>query len=130
MTNMIVVEGYITAAGTQMRHAGELPILSFSLSNPVRQGKNDWMNFFNCELIGKYATAMEPHLGPKTRLTVWGQMKQERWEDQSGAKKSTFKVKVDGLSFGGRSEGSEEAPQSKPQKDVAPWETSDDDIPF
>ena len=132
MTNVIVVEGYITSQGTELRSVGETSLLKFSITNPIKKGKTDHMNFFQCEMWGKFAQVMSEHLGPKTRLTVVGQMIQDRWESEDGQKKSAMKIRVNEMSFGGKS--SEFTTSSdKPKEDVAPWEKDnkfDDDIPF
>lgn len=129
MTNLIVIEGYITSRGTEIKQINDTTLLKFAISNPIRKGKQDHMNFFECEMWGKFAEVMSKHLGAKTRLTVVGQMVQDRWENEQGQQRSTMKIRVNEMSFGAKS--SEFTTSS--DSETPPWEKktdSDDDIPF
>jgi single-stranded DNA-binding protein len=81
---------------------------------------------------GKSAEALVQHLTKGKQVLVKGFMKQERWEDATGAKKSMVVLQCEKLQFlsSGTSTRSDDPPETRQAPPRRPESEYDDDIPF
>lgn len=106
-----------------------------------QQGQwEDDPQFFDCKVLGDRATKLAPYLTKGTKATVSGKLKQDRWEDQQGNKRSKVYILVNDIEFMSRSNSQPTAqPAQQPQAQQAVQEQwqgaqvsayADDDLPF
>ena len=106
------------------------PIASFRLASDVGFGDNKTTNWFNCQIWGKRAESLAPHLTKGSQVTVFGTLKLREWEDKEGQKKLSPDISVDELAFQGGKRDSESTPSQKPANSSksAPKNSGFDDI--
>ena len=80
-----------------------------------KEGKYD-SDFFNCTAFDKKGELIGNNFSKGSRICVWGQMHQDRWQDKDGNNRTTYKLYVEGFEF----------PETKSAKTETP--TSFDDI--
>ena len=80
-----------------------------------KDGKYD-SDFFNCTAFDKRGELIGNSFSKGSRICVWGQMRQDRWQDKDGNNRTTYKLYVEGFEF----------PETKMAKVETP--TSFDDI--
>jgi single-strand DNA-binding protein len=95
----------------------------------------DEPDFWDCDLWGERGEKLVQYLEKGTLVAVTGEMRQERWEDQSGKKMSKAKVVIQQIQLLGSSSrpGESKAPaqaQHGQSKAAAPADDYPDDIPF
>ncbi len=105
-----------------------------------KEGAEDEVYFFNIKVFGKTAEIVGQYLAKGKRVGVQGYLSQNRWEDQSGQKRSTVEIVADRIQFldpasGGsnyQSQGRSETPDRPvtDQEQSVPFTDEDDDIPF
>jgi len=102
-----------------------------------REGAEDEVYFFDVKTFGKSAEFCGQYLTKGRQVAVSGYLSQNRWEDQSGQKRSKVEVVADRVQFlgSGSGQGQGPAPASKPaseppQTDYREDFPEDDDIPF
>ena len=133
--NKISAAGRVVAdAEVRFTKSGD-PIASFRLASDVGFGDNKTTNWFNCQIWGKRAESLAPHLTKGSQLTVFGTLKLREWEDKEGQKKLSPDISVDELAFqGGKKDGEPSRPSpkpsGKPQGKSPSFEDMYDDIPF
>lgn len=130
MTNVAVVEGFLQK-DAELKHVGakETALLTFVLVNTTGFGDFKKTSYFDCELWGKVADSVHQYFAEGLRITLHGEMIQDKWTADDGTKKSRWKLKGRDFSFGGQKNGEN---QQKPRQEdtQAPSYTFDDDVPF
>lgn len=112
--NKISAVGRVVAdAEVRFTKSGD-PIASFRLASDVGFGDNKTTNWFSCQIWGKRAESLAPHLTKGSQLTVFGTLKLREWEDKEGQKKLSPDISVDDLAFQGGKRDSESTPSQKP----------------
>ncbi len=111
------------------------PVGSFSVADS--QGRNKPSIWWNCQLFGKRATALQPYLMKGQQVTVCGSATEREWTDKDGQKRKSMDIRVNEIALQGGKREQQNAPaQSHPGTTPAPPRTSsgfadmDDDIPF
>ena len=111
------------------------PVGSFSVADS--QGRNKPSIWWNCQLFGKRATALQPYLVKGQQVTVCGSVTEREWTDKDGQKRKSMDIRVNEIALQGGKREQQNAPaQSHPGTTPAPPRTSsgfadmDDDIPF
>ena len=111
------------------------PVGSFSVADS--QGRNQPSIWWNCQLFGKRATALQPYLVKGQQVTVCGSVTEREWTDKDGQKRKSMDIRVNEIALQGGKRVQQNAPaQSHPGTTPAPPRTSsgfadmDDDIPF
>ena len=134
--NRITAAGRVVAdAEVRFTKKGD-PIASFRLASDVGFGDNKTTNWFNCQIWGKRAEPLTPHLTKGQQVTVFGTLKLREWEDREGQKKLSPDISVDELALqGGKRDSENTHPQnpansSKSSPKSSGFEDMDDDIPF
>ena len=113
------------------------PVLNFSIADS--QGQEKPTLWWNCQIWGKRATSLAPHMLKAQSVTITGSVTEREYTDKDGNKRKSMDIRVNDVALqGGRKE--ESAPpqrtQSQPQR-TAPakrpasgFDDMDDDIPF
>ncbi len=93
--------------------------------------------FFDVEAFGYLAERLGRQLSKGTQVLVEGSLRQDRWESQSGDKRSKIKVvadKVNILNTGAQAQTSSQPPAEKEETLDLPEDiddiSSDEDVPF
>ena len=101
-TNIVVIEGRITK-NAEMKSAGATTVTSFSIANNQSYKKDgNWVDnayFFECEIWGAFGETMRQYLNKGQKVTVTGQLVQNRWTDTNGKSRSSEKIRVKDLSI-------------------------------
>lgn len=93
LNSVILVGNLVRTVGEDEKSFGYLqsgiPVAKFSIA--VNRSKKDssgqWVdeaNFFEINFFGKMAESLKPYLTKGTKIAVEGELKQDRWTDQSG----------------------------------------------
>ena len=134
--NKISAVGRVVAdAEVRFTKSGD-QIASFRLASDVGFGDNKTTNWFSCQIWGKRAESLAPHLTKGSQLTVFGTLKLREWEDKEGQKKLSPDISVDELAFQGGKRDSENAHAQKPANSSKPapkssgFDDMESDIPF
>ena len=87
--------------------------------------------FVDCEAWGRTAEVINQYFGKGRPIFIEGRLKQERWEDKDGKKRSKLKVSIMSFQFvgGDNREQSDPATSSSPS-DGPHAGIEEDDIPF
>ncbi len=116
-------------------------ILNFSVASNRSVKRNDtWedeVSFFNCTLFGKRAESLAQYLIKGKQLAISGSLKQDRWDDKEGHKRSIIKIIVNNVQFiGSKPQQSAPAapaatPVTDPDPDIPPVaDDFENDIPY
>ena len=101
-TNIIVIEGRLTR-NAEMKSAGNSTVTTFSIANNQSYKKDgNWIvntYFFECEIWGPFGETMRQYLNKGQKVTVTGQLVQNRWTDPEGKNRSAEKIRVKDLSI-------------------------------
>lgn len=94
----VTVTGRIVAdAATKVLPTGT-SVTSFAVASnsPSKKGKDGVKaNFFNCELYGKNTAKIGEYITKGRKITVWGELRQDKWEDKAtGAGRTAVKIVV------------------------------------
>lgn len=137
----------------ELVNAGDKQKLDFTLAvNTKVKGKAD---FIGCTAWGKTAEIMAKYLNKGSQVCVYGEIKNNNYEDSKGVKHYGMKVQVNSIEFIGSSKSNEEANESEnlsypkdipaekpspydymPKPEPSPFENTpknsviDDDLPF
>jgi single-strand DNA-binding protein len=111
-----------------MKHVGSksTALATFTIANNRGYGDFKHVNYFDCDLWGKAAEALINYLVKGKKVAVDGELKQERWESDSGGR-SKIKITVSSISLGA---GGEKVKADEPKEEFTPGSMTDDDIPF
>ena len=125
----------------ELVNAGDKQKLDFTLAvNTKVKGKAD---FISCTAWGKTAEIMAKYLSKGSQVCVYGEIKNNNYEDSKGVKHYGMKVQVNSIEFVGskndvESDGSEslDFPKDTPADKPSPYDNTpknsviDDDLPF
>ena len=99
-----------------------------------RDGEKD-ADFVECTIWGKTAEVVGKYFSKGDMIIVSGELKQERWENKQGQKRSKLKVKVNSFNFPG-SNSNQKPKQQKTKQDKFEkqfddnFDADDFDVPF
>jgi single-strand DNA-binding protein len=118
MTNLNVVSliGWLTRDAELKHTSSGTAVCKFSIANNYRTKKNGtWeeeTNFFDLVLWGKSAESLSKYLVKGKAIGVKGELRQNRWSDAEGNKKSKIEIIVESLELlGGKVQQSSNAGQ-------------------
>ena len=124
--NRVNISGNLTR-DSELRSANNgTAILNFSVAvndrrkNPQTGEWEDVPNYVDCVVFGTRATALNRMLKKGTKVAIEGKLRWSSWEAKEGGKRSKLEVIVDEL----------ELMNAPKQKQAAPADTYDDDMPF
>lgn len=117
-TNVVIIEGRITK-NAEMKSAGNNTLTTFSIANNQNYKKDgQWVEnsyFFDCEIWRTFGETMRQYLNKGQKITVVGQLIQNRWTDSEGKNRSTEKIRVKDLSI--QFEKKSTPPSATPQQE-------------
>lgn len=100
--NLIVLEGRLTR-NAEMKSAGSSTVTTFSIANNRGYKKDgQWVDnsfFFDCEIWGPFGESIRQYLNKGQKITVTGELVQNRWNDKDGKIRTSDKIRVKDLSI-------------------------------
>lgn len=138
--NKVFLVGRLTR-DAELKKLTNTSVCNFSLASnrSVKDNAGNWadeVSYFDVELFGRSADAIHKYLQKGKQIAVEGSLRQNRWEDQAGQKRSRVVVIANNVQLLGGSErgqGSSNSSDSGSRGDsYSPNVASDidDDIPF
>lgn len=135
--NLVMVEGNLTR-DPEVRQGQKTAFCAFTLAHNHekrnREQQNDEVSFYDVKAFGKLAERVGC-LRKGDTVVVKGEIKQERWVDPQGNKRSALKIFCSWLQAFPREpvashadDWSQAPPPHQPREDQPPL--SDDDLPF
>jgi len=121
--NQVALHGRLTRDSELKKTNSGFSILKFAIANNYSKKNGDKYedeaNFFDCVLLGKRAEKLAQYLQKGKQVILGGELRQERWSDADGTKRSKVVIIVNHIEMlGGNSEQSSNTGQF------------DEDIPF
>lgn len=138
--NNITVAGNV-ARDAELRYlANGDAVANFSVAdNP---GKDKPAIFWNCQIFGKRAEALQQYIRKGDKITIAGSITEREWQDKDGTPRKTMEIRVSEVALQG-SKQREEAPaaapaarqkaaprQAPPKASGTSFDDMDDSIPF
>ncbi len=109
-------------------------VASFGLAinRKYKQGdqQKEEVSFFDCEAWGKTAEICGEYLAKGRPVLIEGRLKQDRWEEEGGGKRSKIKVVIENVQFlggGEKKEGAQGGAEDAGGGSAAPPSTDPDD---
>ncbi|MDD3903119.1 MAG: single-stranded DNA-binding protein [Spirochaetia bacterium] len=122
--NVVALVGRLTRESELRFSSGGMAICRFSIAvnRRKRTADNKWedeANFFDCTMFGKSAEAMNQYLEKGRQVSILGELRQSRWE-QDGQTRTRVEIAVNSLQLlasasGERSDYRRTENQNKPQ---------------
>ena len=138
--NQVALEGNLTASAVLSRWGDGTPYVRFTIANneyfKTSEGKYDSIpSYIDCIVKGNYAESMSKYLLKGRHLTITGRLKQNRWQDEQGNKRSAVVVKVSEISLaptgnGQHSEQPDNVPMEPPADVGNDMFDGNEEIPF
>lgn len=138
--NQVVLEGNLTASAVLSRWGDGTPYVRFTIANneyfKTSEGKYDSIpSYIDCIVKGNYAESMSKYLLKGRHLSVTGRLKQNRWQDEQGNKRSAIVIKVSEISLaptgnGQHSEQPDNVPVEPPADVGNDMFDGNEEIPF
>lgn len=140
--NAATFSGRLTRDAELKTTKGGTQVLSFSVAvNSAQKNQDgswgDYPNYLDCTYYGKGAEKISTYMTKGRQLTVLAEVRQRRWQDQSGANRSAIEFKVNEISLassGDKTAVQKPAPAPQPQRQTEAYSQTgvmpDDDIPF
>jgi single-strand DNA-binding protein len=151
INHVVVVGNLVRDAELRYLSSGS-PVMNFSVAvNRRRKQGDQWVdeaNFFDVELFGRQAEAVQRFMTKGKQVGIQGELRQDRWE-QDGQTRSKVKIHAINLQLlggpggggGGQNAGGSDAGQSRGGRPSGSQEpdfgsqpanndTFDDDVPF
>ena len=95
--------GNLTATPELKYTSGGIAVTKFSLAVNYRTGKGDakkdGVDFFDVEAFDKVAELISQYLKKGSPVLIEGRLKQDRWEDEHGNKRSRVKIVATAVQF-------------------------------
>ena len=127
--NNVTIIGRLTRTPELKNTASGTAICSFSLAvNDRARGQEQYVNYIDCNLWGKQAEDLAPHLMQGLQVCVSGRLRQNRWE-KDGQKRSKIELNVNSFQFLASPKGSGGQPLATPQQHGG-FQSFQDDVPF
>lgn len=100
--NVVVVSGNLVR-DPELKNVGESKVVSFSVAvNTVRgsgDNRREDTSYVDCEAWGRQAEVIAQYMKKGDPILVNGELRQDRWEDTDGNKRSKIKVNVSRFDF-------------------------------
>jgi single-strand DNA-binding protein len=135
--NNITVAGNV-ARDAEVRYlANGDAVANFSVADNT--GKDKPAIFWNCQLFGKRAEALQQYIRKGDKITVAGSISERAWNDKDGTPRKTMEIRVSEVALqGGKQRDEEPAPQraaaprppARAPATATRFDDMDPDIPF
>ena len=119
-TNFVSVDGNLTRDAEIRYSSSGTAFSSFSIAHNRKVKEKDEVSYFDVTVIGKHAEMITERLRKGTTVLVVGRLRQQRWEDDRGGKRSKVDILANQVMFNG----------SAPKGTDVAGEIPDEDIPF
>lgn len=96
--NLVVLEGRLTR-DPMTHHPGETTVASFGLATNYKTRDNEHVSFIECVAFGSTAEFIAQHFLKGRKILIEGALREDRWEDQDGTKRSKLKVVINTVRF-------------------------------
>lgn len=130
--NVVVVSGNLVR-DPELKSVGDSKVVSFSVAvNSVRgsgDNKREETSYLDCEAWGRQAEVIAQYLKKGDGILVNGELKQDRWEDTDGNKRSKIKVNVNRFDFMSKGKNSSNLAETPSNEEAGTVEVGED-IPF
>ena len=124
MINSVVVQGNLTR-DPELREVGDTYVCDLGIAVNRRVKKDgEWQDkacFFDATVWGEQAENCAKYLGKGARVTVQGELDQDRWENDSGEKRQKVKILVRAIAF---------PPKGSPSEPAGEELSGGGDLPF
>lgn len=126
--NKISATGRLAAdAEVRFTPSGD-PVASFRLASDVGFGDKKTTNWFQCQIWGKRAEALTPHLTKGQQVTAFGTLTLRPWKDRDGQEKLSADIRIDEIELqGSKTQGQQSA---KPSQSTPDYSAHSEDVPF
>jgi single-strand DNA-binding protein len=133
--NRVVLIGRITKDPDLRSTQTGSSVANFSIANNrifVTGGeKKEQTSFFNCIAWGKVGEAIAQYCKKGHRIGIEGHLQQRSWDDQSGNKRTSVEIVVDGFQFlQPKTDGADQPAPAPAQESTGDNPFSDEEIPF
>jgi single-strand DNA-binding protein len=140
-TNQVTIVGRLVRDTDSKELNGGNRVNNFTVaSNYNKKVGDSWeemVSFIDCESF-RVPEGLEPYLTKGKQVVVTGMLRQDRWEDENGNKRSKLKVLADNLQLIGSKNDSESSDHQQPAEKKSPATQTtlsnddgfNDDIPF
>ena len=145
--NKVILGGRLTAEPELKQTTNGSPVVSFSvaINRKVAKGAEQKADFINCRAWRQTAEFISRYFHKGSCISIVGQLQQNSWTDQQGAKRTSYEVLVDEVAFvdsasenrGGQGGGfnpyaGDQGGFASPAEDVSHFEQveNEDDLPF
>lgn len=99
MTNITVLRGNMTR-DAELRYLPDgKAVAEFGLAVNDGYGDKKSVSFFDVSVFGKTAENVAKYCGKGSSVCVTGKLKQDRWEDKDGNKRSKVKIYANNVEF-------------------------------
>lgn len=126
MINTVVIDGYLVR-DAEVLGDGQKPFLKFCVAVNERVKKNDewqdYANFIDCVKFNGDVDKLAKHLYKGRKVTVQGQLHQNRWQNKDGEARSKLEIRALSVAFDPKA--TQQQNDSEQVSDVY-----DEDIPF
>lgn len=130
MINRVIVMGRLTANPEMRSLPSGMPVVSFGIAvNRNYKDKNgNWQeesHFFDVEAFGQLAERIGKQLSKGYQVLIEGQLRQDKWEDKNGEKRSKVKIVAERVSLVSKPSGNTNANATEEEVieeiDDVPW---------
>ena len=109
--NKVVIVGRLTRDAELKFTGNGMPVCKFSIAvNRSRKSGDQWedeANFFDVVIWGKKGEALNQYLVKGKAIGVEGELRQERWADQSGHNRSRIEIVANNIQLFGDNQKSQ-----------------------
>jgi len=127
--SIVIQEGRLTQKPELSTTNSGKTLCNFSIASnkimKINDEKKEYVSFYNCTAWNKLAELICKYVEQGQKITVIGELQQDRWEDQEGNKKTSIKIIAKEVKFGNKVNNNNE---NEPTASKSPF--SDDEIPF
>lgn len=97
MINKVIVMGRLTASPEMRSLPSGVPVASFSIAvnRRYKDKSGQWQEesfFFDIDAFGQLAERIGKQINKGDQVLIEGQLRQDKWEDKNGEKRSKIKI--------------------------------------
>ena len=100
-TNFVSVDGNLTRDAEIRYSSSGTAFASFAIAHNRKVKDRDEVHFLDVTVIGKHAEMISERLRKGTAVLVVGRLRQQRWEDDRGGKRSKVEIVASQVMFNG-----------------------------
>lgn len=97
--NKVILMGNLTRDPETKYTQGGQAVCNFGLAINRKSGEKEDVDFFDIEVWDKQAENCSTYLHKGNGVLIEGRLKQDRWEDESGNKRSKIKIVASVVQF-------------------------------